>query len=86
MPDHDVLFAQLRQRVREQISPHVVVLRSRDCNTGTHSNPKTKSTRRFTAKWYGMGTLYAGVKATMRAMLTQLLETAKIVSTHSSSP
>ena len=53
MPDHDVLFAQLRQRVCEQISPHVVVLRSRDCNTGTHSTPKF--TRPFTAKWHGMG-------------------------------
>ena len=34
MPDHDVLFAQLRERVHEKISPHVVVLSSRDCNTG----------------------------------------------------
>ena len=37
MPDHDVLFSQLRERVHEKISPHVVVLNSRDCNTGNAS-------------------------------------------------
>jgi len=55
MPDHDVLFAQLRQRVREQISPHVVVLRSRDCNTGMHHIPIHETI--YYMKWYGMGTL-----------------------------
>ena len=35
MPDHDVLFNQLRTCIRmEGISPHVVLLKSKDCNSG----------------------------------------------------
>lgn len=34
MPDHDVLFEQLRVMVRNSISPHVVLLRSSGCATG----------------------------------------------------
>ena len=35
MPDHDVLFEQLRTIIRmDGISPHVVLLKSKDCNSG----------------------------------------------------
>ena len=35
MPDHDVLFDQLRTCIRmDGISPHVVLLKSKDCNSG----------------------------------------------------
>ena len=34
MPDHDVLFEQLRVMIRNGISPHVVLLKSSDCATG----------------------------------------------------
>ena len=35
MPDHDVLFEQLRTSIRmDGISPHVVLLKSKDCNSG----------------------------------------------------
>ena len=35
MPDHDVLFEQLRVMIRNDISPHVVLLKSSNCTTGT---------------------------------------------------
>lgn len=35
MPDHDILFEQLRTIIRmDGISPHVVLLKSKDCNSG----------------------------------------------------
>ena len=34
MPDHDVLFEQLRVMIRDVVSPHVVLLKSTSCSTG----------------------------------------------------
>ena len=34
MPDHDVLLKHLQAKIRDQISPYVVLLKSRDCNSG----------------------------------------------------
>lgn len=40
MPDHDVLFEQLRTSIRmDGISPHVVLLKSKDCNSGMRHTP-----------------------------------------------
>ena len=37
MPDHDVLFEQLRTSIRMAgISPHVVLLKSKNCNSGIY--------------------------------------------------
>ena len=38
MPDHGVLFSQLQETVRREISPHSVLLKSKDCNTGITYN------------------------------------------------
>lgn len=37
MPDHGVLFSQLLETVHREISPHAVLLKSKDCNTGMKS-------------------------------------------------
>ncbi len=34
MPDHEVLFGRLKLQLQEQITPHVVQLSSKDCNSG----------------------------------------------------
>ena len=37
MPDHDILFNQLRAKIRKEgISPYVVWLKSKDCNSGIY--------------------------------------------------
>lgn len=77
MPDHDVLFGQLREKIHKIISPHVVLLRSKDCNTGSSS---------FTV-WDSMLTLktisslHTGTKATMKEILRQLMNTAQVRTT-----
>ena len=34
MPDHGVLFEQLEEKIHQQCSPYVVMLKATDCNPG----------------------------------------------------
>ena len=34
MPDHTLLFSELREELHSSVSPHVVLLKSKDCSSG----------------------------------------------------
>ncbi len=52
MPDHEVLFGQLRVRLQEQITPHVLLLRSKDCNSGSYCTLVSLSSQSDSSLWY----------------------------------
>ena len=80
MPDHDVLFAQLREKVMERITPHVILLRSKDCSGGVCvcvcvcvMVREGRSVRVSVPIC-----TYTGMKATMKEILRQLMWTNEV--------
>ena len=67
MPDHDVLFRQLRSKIVASVTPHVVQLQSETCSTGEASNScKLQQILNF-----------AGMKAVWKEILLQLTRTSE---------
>ena len=70
MPDHNVLFNQLKQRIIAMVTPHVVQLQSSSCSSGIYIYTFTEFCTNF----------LSGMKSTWKEILLQLITQAEVKS------